>query len=539
MVTRIQKHQDVNIPEWHDAYVSFRPLLFSALGRLARQGYPTDPSEAPEIIHDFLAEAWPGLTKRFDPSKANFRTYAYGAFLRFARSRIVQTHKWRSSLVSPEEMALIKGNKSENIEMRADLAMVKQALKRLPDDSRRVLKLLTSAGYRERRAAAILGVSRHRFRCLATEALAQFAVQVEIPELMSESDLPLARALWSEGRSLEDAAAAIGISVQRARVIRRRILRSLEEILSEFIPSNATARKEIKMTICEFWQKFTADPTNQELVTELRARADELFEHLQECEDCDARSEALQSNLPAFYEALGATMEITEAEAAAFEDYERATAENNERVKDAIESVLLKTLGPSLKERLLSRVRGDRLVHMFVVCEALAMKIHRYARHEGFYKAILNSHGLVFARSEKEGDGVFISRDEIIDEIRVFTFIDEETAGFLLDWTIAAARSFPNLMIGIKAEPEGKEAIRMELCDRDPAVNLYEYWKPQSDSQYIDYSAISSGEGIPAEMEAERIAQALEATNLNREAAAAMLKISEYQLSEMMKKFGI
>ncbi|MHC4587178.1 MAG: sigma-70 RNA polymerase sigma factor region 4 domain-containing protein, partial [Planctomycetota bacterium] len=399
-MTQKQKEHDLKTSDWHDAYVSFRPLLFSALGRLARQGYHTEPSEAPEIIHDFISEAWPGIEERFDPARAKFRTYLYGAFLRFARVRIVQKQKWRASLVSPEEMALIKGDESDDTEMRFYLAEVRQVLNQLPDETRRILQTLTAAGYRERRAAARMGVSRHRFRCLASEALAQFAIKMDISELVPENDWPLARALWAEGRSLEDAAAAIGISVLRARIVRRRILRTMEDTLSEFSPFKVSRKKEGTMKLCDLWQQFVVNPTDRQLLTQVHERADELFEHLLECEECDSRSEALQSNLATFYEALGATIEMTPAEESALEEYERATAENNARVRDAIESVLLPALPPPLVDRLLSRMRPEALVNMFLACETLAMRIHRHARHEEVSNFVLRSNGLHFVRAD-------------------------------------------------------------------------------------------------------------------------------------------
>ena len=50
-------------------------------------------------LKDFYVEALPGLLERYDASRARFSTYLYGAFLRFARPRVVRSLRWKQLLV--------------------------------------------------------------------------------------------------------------------------------------------------------------------------------------------------------------------------------------------------------------------------------------------------------------------------------------------------------------------------------------------------------------------------------------------------------
>ena len=45
------------------AYEKYKPLLFSALAHLARQGYVAPASDGLDLVHDFFLEAWAGLER--------------------------------------------------------------------------------------------------------------------------------------------------------------------------------------------------------------------------------------------------------------------------------------------------------------------------------------------------------------------------------------------------------------------------------------------------------------------------------------------
>lgn len=488
-MARRQKDKESPVPEWRDGYVSYRPLLYKALGRLAKQGYSLEPSEAPELIHDFLSEAWQGLTNRFDPELASFSTYLYGAFIQYARRRIVKTLKWRDSLISLEELALVIGSDSNDLELRNDLKLTKQVLSRLPNETIKILEILTSEGYRERSAASSFGLSRYHFRRIAIDALAQFAIELDMSEFVPQKDWPIAYALWGEGRNIEDAAAKVGMSIQRARTVRKRILKSIETILSN-LKSKSTIKKGKKsVNLCEFWKKFIANPSDKKSLAILTRRTDELLEHLQDCETCEIHNKVLEDNLPAFYEAIGSVIEL-EDEQLDIEEYEQANIDDNRRVSAAIENALLPAIPYQVGALLRSKLKPQEYFYLFLACEALSMRIHRHALHEGGNDFLLGKEGLRFVISEENKIiRKSLPRETIINEINAFVATNEYMVSFLFDWIIDASRSFPKLMIGIEAKPHRLRGLSLKLFDRDPTVNLYDYWSPESTPQHLNIGA--------------------------------------------------
>src|SRR5262245_45870274 len=91
------------------AYEKFRGLLFSALAKLAIQGFAVSPDDANDLVHDFFVEAWSGIADRYEPSRASTTTYVYSAFVRFARPRIVRLQRFRGSLVEPKQLERLAG----------------------------------------------------------------------------------------------------------------------------------------------------------------------------------------------------------------------------------------------------------------------------------------------------------------------------------------------------------------------------------------------------------------------------------------------
>src|SRR5471032_2206935 len=74
--------------DWEAGYIRYRPMLFHALSKLARQGLAARPDDGLDLIHDFFAETWITISGRFEPSKGKFEPYVYGCFLHFARPRL-------------------------------------------------------------------------------------------------------------------------------------------------------------------------------------------------------------------------------------------------------------------------------------------------------------------------------------------------------------------------------------------------------------------------------------------------------------------
>ncbi len=209
------------------AYLGLRRMLFGALARLARQGFTVPPTDAMDLIQGFFAEAWPAVKANFDPDRGTkLETYVYAAFVRFARPRIAELHRWRSLLVDAGELAQIPDRPARlaSPESERDLLAISDAVRALSPLHRSVLTAyLTAERPSERAIAEKLSFSRHRLRQTLVEAFAQVAVALGERGRIPESDWRVARALWEEGRTVADAARSLGVTAQQVRNARERI----------------------------------------------------------------------------------------------------------------------------------------------------------------------------------------------------------------------------------------------------------------------------------------------------------------------------
>lgn len=209
------------------AYLRLRRLLFGALARLARQGFTAPPADALDLIQDFFAEVWPTVSGNFDPARGTkLETYAYQAFVRFARPRIVELHRWRNLLVGTSELARMSDRTpvDEVSESERDLIAVADAVRTLPSLHRDVLTAYLASGRPSERAiAGKFSLSRYRLRQTLAEAFARVAVALGERGPISERDWLVARALWEERRTPAEAADRLGMTLQQIRNARERI----------------------------------------------------------------------------------------------------------------------------------------------------------------------------------------------------------------------------------------------------------------------------------------------------------------------------
>jgi RNA polymerase sigma factor (sigma-70 family) len=143
---------------WGDlghAYTNIQPMLWHALARLGRQGYRTNPDEGLDPIHDFFVEAWHKLEKNYNPERAKFTSYVYGAFLHFARRRIVESTRWQCQLMTLERDPRENTIKDEYEYSDLDRSTVRSAFRALPSRSREVLRQRLLCGRSEREVATL------------------------------------------------------------------------------------------------------------------------------------------------------------------------------------------------------------------------------------------------------------------------------------------------------------------------------------------------------------------------------------------------
>lgn len=210
------------------AYLKLRRLLFGALARLARTGFTVPPADGLDLIQDFFAERWTAVSKNFDPTRGTkLETYVYQAFVRFARPRIAQLHRWRNLLVDAAYLATIPDTSDDALtrsEAEEAVLAVQGAIAGLPELQRDVVVAYFSAERASERAIAEkFPMSRYRLRKTLVEAFAGIAVAIGKRGGISEDDWRVAQAIWSERRTLAETADALGLTLEQVRRARERI----------------------------------------------------------------------------------------------------------------------------------------------------------------------------------------------------------------------------------------------------------------------------------------------------------------------------
>lgn len=206
------------------AYKTYRPLLLRALSGLARQGYVLAPDEGLDLVHDFFIEVWPALVQRHDPKRAQLGTFAYRAFVQFARPRIIRLNRWRHD---DAERVELTGDATQGDELGSDLHKVRAALDKLARADRELLLARFDAQDSDRRLAKRHGVTRYRIRERLGDALAQLVSILHESSLVDARDWPLIKALWGEGLSPEAVALQLGLTTVQVKHRRQRVLEAL------------------------------------------------------------------------------------------------------------------------------------------------------------------------------------------------------------------------------------------------------------------------------------------------------------------------
>jgi DNA-directed RNA polymerase specialized sigma24 family protein len=232
-----RSHRDVG-ETWEspsaEDYASYRPLLFRALMSLARQGYEVPADEGLELVHEFFLEAWPGLLHRYDSARGSFSTYVFGAFLRFARPRIVVARSWHERFVDWDAAVVERPDPVQPLhDTSLDRPAVRRALATLGGPDRDLLARWLAGDANVRRTARAIGLSRYKTRQELVAALTRLAAAMGQQIGSSESDWRVARALWVEGRSVADAALSLGISAAQVRRARQRVFQFLGAALGD------------------------------------------------------------------------------------------------------------------------------------------------------------------------------------------------------------------------------------------------------------------------------------------------------------------
>ncbi len=317
-----------SVPSLEQAYARLQPLFFAALGNLARQGFVVSPADSMDLIHDFFAEAWPTVENHFDPDKGSFESYLYAAFVQFARPRIVRLRRWQNSLIEAEKLDAFPAPPDEEMET-GDRERIREGLAKLPEGEQEILRRYVYSDYASERALAKeLGVSRYRLREILVDALGRLAVSFDRPAGIAPEDWKVARALWHDRRTVQEAADVLQLTLHQVRSAYKRNFLFLAEALKNYQPQTWSPERRKKMTapqtatFLDLLQKALHSPQSTELLQRVRAHAQEILDAL-EAADPAAVEQNLENLPPEWvaqvYQAIfqGAAADLQPAVAAA------------------------------------------------------------------------------------------------------------------------------------------------------------------------------------------------------------------------------
>ncbi|HEX8139943.1 MAG TPA: sigma-70 family RNA polymerase sigma factor [Pyrinomonadaceae bacterium] len=503
-------------------YERLRPHLLDALAKLARQGFTVTPWDGIDLIHDFFLEAWNGLHFRFDPSKGTFDAYVYGAFIHFARPRIVKLQRLQSSLVAPEQLDLMHGGQEEEDDERhlppeKSREVVREAISRLPSREREILsRYLYSKPRAERMLARRFSMSRYALRQTLVEALGRMMVYLDKPWSMPERDWKVALALWRDQRTIDETAAYLGLTTHQVREANSRNIYLLTGALKYYNPPrrgqlrrNTMTPQRNSVSPHELLERALRSPGDEGLLEQVREHADEVLSALEHSEFMGLAEDEIQgidrlwvaqvyeAMTPARYEEnenyeavsllLYANQEEEEAIGLAFREtlmadlpaelqdidrwFQRAPLVDMEERRELIEEVSVQA-GMPHSERLIPY--GVTPLTVFYGTEAVSSLLSRLVHYEMLHRDVPVLLGMESVEAVG-GDSNPLNLELVVDEIeRVSEVVSECTARALYGWSVQVARYKPFLFSGFQASPReaGVSLVRTdEVYD-----NLYQRW---------------------------------------------------------------
>jgi hypothetical protein len=512
------------------AYSQYRRRLFGALAVLARQGFAVQLADGLDLIQEFFTEAWDGLKARYDPTRGPFDHYIFGAFVQFARPRILRLQRWQNCLVDAAKLAdLVSQEPAEEFAEVAEptTELVRHTLLTLAPRHRRLLYAYLSVGARgERKLAREFALTRYRVREVLTEALGQFIVRLGERGAISEPDWEVALALWRDGRTVRQGAGFLRRSANEIRESRSRIIallagsiRQLEQGYSS--PSRSPIMPELRVHPRQLLKQVFLEPGNKQLLAEVRERADELISYLDKDDDSiDTEISALQTNpewLVLVQEALAKEEPLSPAEQEIRAELFQARADDEKSVGRAFTEALLADVPAQLtdwpywfglaprpsaeqREYLIQQVSvkaalprsadlvfyGLTPVSIYYATEAVA-----FVAEEVLSRELRKPEPAVRIRVDESPlrdlppkvtapimepndwprweNRRVIPSELLVEEIVHMADCPLSTAHALLPWLVALAQFKPFLFADLESSPIGKKAVELTLVSHDQA----------------------------------------------------------------------
>lgn len=199
-------------------FEDYEKFLWKVLARLASDGYVVLPQNAKDYIHDFYVEAWPKITKSYNPDLGKFTTYLASAFYKFCRRRVIYQHNLDRKLEAFDESLFAQEEGSRNIqETHCDTSRVKLHLDRLNSFEKEVITEYVNGYHSERMLSERFKVSRYAIKKNLVNAIGKLAASFHGELDSKHQDKYIAYLIWIEGRPLKDIAILIGKPLSTVR----------------------------------------------------------------------------------------------------------------------------------------------------------------------------------------------------------------------------------------------------------------------------------------------------------------------------------
>lgn len=508
-----QRAAERNVPTLEEAYARFTPLFFAALARLARQGFIASPSDSMDLIHDFFIDGWKTLEKNFDPSKGSLESYAYVAFIRFTRPRIVRLRRWNDSLVGDDRLDVLEATEQTEID-DLDRQRIQRAVAALPSFERELLIQLASSDYLSQRDLAnSLGLSRYRVREMLIDALGHLAVSFDRPRQIRQQDWEVVCALWRDHRTMHEASTVLRLSLEQIRSASRRYVGFLSESLREYQPQtwspqrrrNMATRSQLKPAL-ELFYRALASHGDDSALQAVREHAAEIVETLDEVGpmSLDQLNSLSPEWVAKIYESLFVGLGVSLRPEVEKGEAEEAHRSEDSKIGEAFRDVLLADLGKTLQfpaeiasldeisgpdrarlsmtpDVLAARdvsawwvAHGIRPLTVFYATKAISGLLERYFRH-----GLLRGESVVLGDdSITVGDRDLVRPLSVLlrEEISRRAECEPRTSQALYSWLLRVAQYKPWLFAGFEAQPMREQSLVCLVCRPEDAARTYRYW---------------------------------------------------------------
>jgi DNA-directed RNA polymerase specialized sigma24 family protein len=495
------------------AYRQYTPVLFRALGALARNGFAVPPSDALDLIHDFFVDGWPSVRTHYNEKRGPLPNYVYVSFVHYARPRIVKLNRLRSALIDPQTLEEFEAP-PENVPMKLQLDQWTAAIRRLPERDREFLQqyLYGSQGS-ERKLAEVTGFSRYAVREQLVRVVGKVIAAFGRPPSGEHADWRVAEAIWLDDRTVGETAALLGLTAEAVRRARARSVEIIIEALRRFeskrgggVMANAASGGKTPITVETLLYQALTNPGNQGLLAELRARSSEIVDYL-DAHDFVLHETSAESVgelwIAEVYEAIASG--ATNAATLETEQFTRELFQASQEDLASVGVAFKETLLPDLPVTLVRfedwfgkvpRITGEEHQNMLRRPDVMAafpnsaeLAVYGIAPSM-FYFATEAVSGLLdrLIRAEMHGPKFMLKANtplevhteegaaqlRLEDEVEKVTECSPERATAMLAWLLRAAEYKPSLFSGFEAEfSNGRLSLRHS---KERYGNLYKRW---------------------------------------------------------------